>query len=190
LYLTVVPVALGAGLLLLIITFKPLFSKIRKKSLTPHGEIKSIELTGKEKYQRVAVTVDFSATDTHALNTAITQGGPEASYCLIHIVESAGAIVFGSDVADHETTLDEKFLNDYLKKLQDNGYKTELKLGHGNPKIAIPKLVKEFNADVLVMAAHGHNAFMDLLLGTTVDKVRHKVEIPVIIVKNKTSGKN
>jgi len=58
-----------------------------------------------------------------------------------------------------------------------------LKIGYGNPKKAIPEIVNEFKADLLVMGAHGHGGFKDLILGTTVDAVRHKVKIPVLIVR-------
>ena len=40
-------------------------------------------------------------------------------------------------------------------------------------------------ADLLVMGAHGHKFFKDLIFGTTVDTVRHRVGIPVLIVKEK-----
>jgi len=36
---------------------------------------------------------------------------------------------------------------------------------------------------LLVMGAHGHRAFKDLIFGTTLDAVRHNVKIPVLIVK-------
>jgi len=36
--------------------------------------------------------------------------------------------------------------------------------------------------DLLVMGAHGHKGFKDLLFGTTVDSVRHKIKIPLFIV--------
>ena len=42
----------------------------------------------------------------------------------------------------------------------------------------------EGNFDVLVMGTHGHTGFKDLLFGTTVDKLRHKIGIPLLIVKN------
>jgi manganese transport protein len=32
------------------------------------------------------------------------------------------------------------------------------------------------------MATHGHKGFKDFLFGTTLDKVRHSVKIPVLIV--------
>jgi manganese transport protein len=34
-----------------------------------------------------------------------------------------------------------------------------------------------------VMGTHGHSGFRDLLFGTTLEKVRHRVQIPVLIVK-------
>jgi manganese transport protein len=47
-------------------------------------------------------------------------------------------------------------------------------------------MVKSFDADLLVMGAHGHNLVKDLIFGTTVDSVRHRVNIPVFIVRNKS----
>ena len=58
-------------------------------------------------------------------------------------------------------------------------------MGYGNPKKIIPVLVKEFNSDLLVMGAHGHKLIKDLIFGTTVDTVRHRVNIPVLIVREK-----
>jgi manganese transport protein len=33
------------------------------------------------------------------------------------------------------------------------------------------------------MGVHGHSGISDLIFGTTVEKVRHQVKIPVLIVK-------
>jgi manganese transport protein len=33
------------------------------------------------------------------------------------------------------------------------------------------------------MGTHGHTGFKDLIFGTTVDKLRHKISIPLLIVK-------
>ena len=37
--------------------------------------------------------------------------------------------------------------------------------------------------DLLLMGAHGHRGLKDILLGTTVDAVRHRVKVPVFIVQ-------
>jgi manganese transport protein len=58
-----------------------------------------------------------------------------------------------------------------------------MKVGYGNPKRIIPEIVNVFEADLLVMGAHGHNWAKDLIFGTTVDTVRHRVNIPVLIVR-------
>jgi manganese transport protein len=64
------------------------------------------------------------------------------------------------------------------------GFKVDVKLGFGKPNKAIPKIVNEGNFDILVMGTHGHTGLKDLLFGTTVDKLRHEISIPLFIVKN------
>jgi manganese transport protein len=101
------------------------------------------------------------------------------------VVETAGAMVYGSDIADQESDRDTVALENYRTQLEEKGYDVEIKVGFGNPKTTIPAMVKEFRADLLVMGAHGHKFFKDLIFGTTVDTVRHRVGIPVLIVKEK-----
>ena len=94
-------------------------------------------------------------------------------------------MVYGSSIADKESSLDKAALTKYADQLIELGYAAEIKIGYGNPKRKIPSTVKEFEADLLVMGAHGHNFFKDLVFGTTVDTVRHRVDIPVFIVREK-----
>jgi manganese transport protein len=74
-------------------------------------------------------------------------------------------------------------LENYRNQLVEKGYDVEIKVGFGNPQRRIPKMVTAFEADLLVMGAHGHKFFKDLIFGTTVDTVRHRVNIPVLIVR-------
>jgi manganese transport protein len=39
------------------------------------------------------------------------------------------------------------------------------------------------NVQLLVMGAHGHAGLKDLVFGSTVDAVRHKVKIPILVVR-------
>ena len=109
-------------------------------------------------------------------------GGKEAKYTLIHIVETVGAMMYGNKTSDHETSVDEQFLLDY-KIFRRKGFKIDVKLGFGKPGKAIAKVVNEGNYDLLIMGTHGHTGFKDLIFGTTVDNVRHKIAIPLFIVK-------
>jgi manganese transport protein len=67
--------------------------------------------------------------------------------------------------------------------MQARGFHCEFKLGYGNPKREIPKLVEAFQADLIVMGAHGHQWFKDLVFGTTVDSVRHRVKVTMFVVR-------
>ncbi|MBK9542409.1 MAG: Nramp family divalent metal transporter [Bacteroidetes bacterium] len=188
LWLTVVPIAGIACLLLLYITFRPLFKKIKHaKTQVPHLEAKDLVLTEPKPYRRIAVAVDFSKMDQLNISNAINQGGKKASYLLLHVVESAGALMMKQDIQDFEFRSDQKNMEKYVQDLKTKGYDASLKIGYGNPKKAIPELVNQFGADLLVMGAHGHRGFKDMILGTTVDVVRHRVHIPVLIVREENN---
>ncbi len=101
------------------------------------------------------------------------------------MVETAGAMVYGSEIADHESAKDTVSLENYMTQLRSKGYDVDVLIGYGNPRRTIPKMVGEFDADLLVMGAHGHRFFKDLIFGTTVDTVRHRVKVPVLIVRKK-----
>ena len=65
------------------------------------------------------------------------------------------------------------------------GYNIATELGFGKPHKIIPQIINEGNFDILVMGTHGHTGFKDLIFGTTVEQLRHKINIPLFIVKNK-----
>ena len=127
--------------------------------------------------------LDFSAIDSLTIRSAVAQGGKEARYLLIHVVETAGAMVYGSEIADLESKADKTALEQYLSQLLALGYQAEIRVGYGNPRRRIPEMVAAFDSDLLVMGAHGHKLIKDLIFGTTLDVVRHRVKIPVLIVR-------
>ena len=186
-WVTVVPICLAAGGLLLYITFKPLFEKrtAERDAKLPHGTAVKLDVSSKLIYNRIAITIDFSKMDSLTIRSALAQGGMTARYLLLHVVETAGAMVYGSDIEDQESAKDTQSLENYRKQLEEKGYDVETKIGFGNPRSTIPQMVKEFQADLLVMGAHGHKFFKDLIFGATVDTVRHRVDIPVLVVKEK-----
>jgi manganese transport protein len=63
------------------------------------------------------------------------------------------------------------------------GFRVEIQLGFGKPGKVIPTIVNTGSFDILVMGTHGHTGFKDLLFGTTVNKLRHQISIPLFIVK-------
>ena len=186
LWLTVVPLAVGFLILLLYIVFQPFFTKTKNniENHSPHNLVLKFKTSETYSKKNIAVSVDFTDADEIAINSAFELGGIQANYTLIHIVETVGALVYGENIDDHETLIDEKLLKEYQEMLTNKGFKVTTKLGFGKPNSVIPKIINEGNFDVLVMGTHGHTGFKDLLFGTTVDKLRHKIGIPLLIVKN------
>ncbi len=186
LWLTVVPLAIGFLILLLYIVFMPFFTKSKPniENHSPHNLKLNFSKIGTYSKKNIAIAVDFTNADETAINSAFELGGIEAKYTLIHIVETVGAIMYGGNIEDHETTIDKKLLLKYQETLKKKGYKVDIELGFGKPNKALPKIINEGNFDILVMGTHGHTGFKDLLFGTTVDKLRHKISIPLFIVKN------
>ncbi len=42
---------------------------------------------------------------------------------------------------------------------------------------------REVRPDLVVMGAHGHRNIKDLIFGTTIDPVRHALDIPILVVR-------
>ncbi len=184
-WITVIPVCIAAAMLLLYITLKPFFETRAKEKAdkVPHGTATQLSDLEKPIYRKVAICIDFSSIDEVAIRSAVAQGGKEAHYLLMHIVETAGAMMYGNEIADRESVEDTEALQVYLNQLRELGYHAEIMVGYGNPRRRIPAMVKEFDADLLVMGAHGHKFIKDLIFGTTLDTVRHRVNIPMFIVR-------
>lgn len=185
LWLTVVPLAIGFLILLLYIVFMPFISKskIDIENHSPHSLKLKFSKTAVQSKKNIAVAVDFSHADEIALNSAFELGGLEAKYTLIHIVETVGAMMYGEKIDDHETLIDEKLLEEYKVLLESRGLKVATLLGFGKPTVVLPQFINRGHYDLLVMGTHGHTGFKDLVFGTTVNKLRHKITIPLLIVK-------
>jgi len=180
----IIPLAIGVALLLLFITFRPFIGKfIVHKIRSPHKAPNLGNITTKTVYNRIAIAVDFSAIDTETIRHALSFSNKSTKIIIIHVVETAGALFLGNQTDDYETNMDGQLLTTYQSFIRELGFETSVQLGFGNPKRDIPKIVKNFNADILVMGAHGHKMLKDIIFGTTVDNVRHQLDIPVLIVK-------
>jgi manganese transport protein len=181
----VIPVAVLIALFLLYIFIYPLLKRNRKveSNNVPHGNALDIDIIEKIHYRKIGITVDFSKNDRNTIRHGLIQGGKEADYYLIHVVETAVARYHGQSAMDHETKRDAENLQKYVDNLKNLGYRAQSFIGFGSTSKAITEITKNNNLELLVMGAHGHKALKDLIFGTTVDSVRHKVSIPVLIVK-------
>ncbi len=167
--------------ILLFIAFEPLFKKAKHSRPSQfHENFAKIVFDEPKAYTIIAIPVDFSISDHKAINRALQLGGKNVSYKLVHVLESTTAVIYGEQSGDNERNEDTKNLLAYESQLLERGYTCTSELGFGNPRTVIPELVKD--ADLIVMGTHGHTTFKDLLFGTTVESVRHKVKVPLVLV--------
>lgn len=171
------------GLLLLYIILFPLFSRKQKTlSIQMHPDVAGLENLAIPYYNKIAVALDFTASDQKLLGSAIGQGKAQTNYLLIHIVESPSARALGAQSDDLETRQDEERLSFYISQLTERGFNATSKLGFRNRTKEIVRIVKEEKADMLVIGAHGHSGVKDWLYGETINSVRHELKIPVLVV--------
>jgi nucleotide-binding universal stress UspA family protein len=135
-------------------------------------------------YRRILVAVENSAADqtilTHVRALASLTG---AELLLVHVADGWAARHF-EDLKlreSEEMKADRAYLERLAGTLSDFRVSTELALG--DPASELIRLAEERGVDLIAMSTHGHRFLNDLLRGTTVNKVRHLVKIPVLLLR-------
>lgn len=175
----------GGFLFLALLAYVVLFPWLKRLRLPlrhMHETVPQLENLSVPRFKNISVALDFTPRDERIIALALSQGREDAHYTLIHIVESAVAKLLGPSTDDFETELDAQRLNQYAEQLQARGFDAEAKLGFRNRIREIVRIVKESNADILVIGSHGHTGLKDFWHGQTIDAVRHELNIPVLIV--------
>jgi len=171
--------------LLLISFFYPILKSSKNKgdSALVHGDIVPLQDIVVPTYKKIAAALDFSTNDSLLLSHALAQGVPGSEYLLMHIVESANASYFKTESDDAETIKDKERLQTYVLQLEQKGIKARACIGYGGRAKELGEIINTEKADLLVIGAHGHAGFKDLLFGETINSVRHAINIPVFVVK-------
>lgn len=178
-----IPVFAAVGLLLLYIIAEPVLFAGRRKRL-PHDvhrpEVETVEPA--RPFRKIAAALDFGETDAGVLSRAA--GLAKANRCpllLVHCVESAGAAAMGGEITDTESGKDLDRLGRYTLVLGKHDVQAEAELGFGHPVRVLPEIIKRHGVELLVVGAHGHKGFSDWLYGSTIDELRHRLNISVLV---------
>ncbi|PYR61336.1 MAG: universal stress protein, partial [Acidobacteria bacterium] len=75
----------------------------------------------------------------------------------------------------------------YLEQIRDGlakqGLMVHTELAMGDPASQLIRVAEEERVDLIAMSTHGHRFLSDLLHGTTADRVRHLVKVPVLLLR-------
>jgi manganese transport protein len=133
----------------------------------------------------IGVALEHDQADAEILNRALSLAHPgRTRLVVLHVVDTPMTRVLGEDTADRETGADRRYLSDVTRALGDMGFDARPVLLHGTDRAGqLVGHLKRDPVDLLVVGSHGHGLVRDLLFGQTVDKVRHGLEIPMLIAR-------
>jgi manganese transport protein len=140
-------------------------------------------------YSRILVPLDHSEADHEAISNALALARMHnARIILLHVEEGVTSQMFGSLSSTAEITEGQQYLSHVVASLRERNVDVEVVVRHGrSPAHQITSAVHDLAPDLLIMASHGHRGFKDLVFGTTINSVRHRVNVPMLIVSQSRS---
>ena len=137
-------------------------------------------------YRRILVAIEHSAADRailgHIRSLAKLTG---AELLLVHVADGFAARHF-NDLKlreSDEMRSDRAYLESLARELAAHDLQVSTELAMGDPATELIRLAAARHADLIAISTHGHRGLNDLLRGTTVNRVRHEVKIPVLLLR-------
>lgn len=139
-------------------------------------------------YKNILIAIENSDADRtvleHVQQLASLCG---ASLLLVHVADGWVARNFNElDLRESEEMKEDRA---YLQRLQAQlaaaGFPTRMHLAMGDPATELVRVAIAEHVDLIAMSTHGHRLLNDILRGSTADRVRHQVAVPVLMIKAK-----
>ena len=142
-------------------------------------------------YKKILVAVENSDAD----RTILEHIGPlarltDARLLLVHVADGWAARHFEElNLRESEEIREDRaYLARTTAGMRAQGLEAEWMLRMGDPAKEICRVAEEEGVDLIAMATHGHRGVSDVIHGQTVDHVRHKVRVPVLLLRQKPTG--
>ncbi len=135
-------------------------------------------------YRHILIPLDCTAADEailqHIRPLARLTG---ARLTLIHVADGFMARNQERLAASPEMQADADYLARRCAELAADGLNVDSVLACGEPGVEILAAVEREACDLIAMATHGHRGLADLILGSTANVVRHRTEVPILMVR-------
>lgn len=150
--------------------------------LLPHPN-QTLEI---QMYHHILVALENSEADrtivAHVSELAKLTG---AELLLVHVAD--GWVARHYDELQlresEEMKADRAYLDSVAAELTSLGFEVRTHLAMGDPATELIRVAEEGGVDLIAMSTHGHRFLNDLLRGTTVNRVRHTVRIPLLLLR-------
>ena len=149
----------------------------------PQANLGGVEVPA---YRCILVPLDHSRLDRIALAHAAALGGPhKAMLHLLHVEDDPASQMYGADALTAHIAAGRAYLEQMAESVRSLGLETRLSIVHAAAaKTQIVATARELQPDLIVMGAHGHKGIRDIVLGETINEVRHAVAVPVLVVRD------
>jgi nucleotide-binding universal stress UspA family protein len=143
-------------------------------------------------YKKILVAIENSEADRtileHIEPLAKLAG---AELLLVHVADGWAARHFDElNLRESEEMQEDRaYLARVKAQLVDHGFNVEALLRMGDPAKEICRVAEEHGVDLIAMATHGHRGMSDVIHGQTVDHVRHKMRVPVLLLRQKAEDR-
>lgn len=138
-------------------------------------------------YKKMLVSIDLTEEAPQVLEKAKAMSEAHgASLLLVHVVEPVG-YAYGGDIPMDLTELQDQLDKAAREQLATYGDTYGVDKAHqvvavGRPESEIHRLVKEHEADLVIVGTHGRKGFQ-LLLGSTANGVLHGTQCDVLAIR-------
>jgi nucleotide-binding universal stress UspA family protein len=142
-------------------------------------------------YQKILVALENGRADaTLVPHIAALARRLGSELLLVHVADGWAARNFDQLKLAESTEMkeDQVYLENLAASLRDTGLTVAAELVLGNPPTEIVRTAELRACDLIAMASHGHKLVADILLGSTIDKVRHNTAIPILVVRAGAEG--
>ena len=135
-------------------------------------------------YRKILIALDATEADQTILDHVSTLARSfDSTVVILHVADGWAARWFGADAVSREIDEDKVYLETVRARLAGEGLRVEAELAYGEPADEIVKWVTNRGCDLVAMSTHGHRFISDLLYGSTAETVRHRVDVPVLLLK-------
>jgi nucleotide-binding universal stress UspA family protein len=137
-------------------------------------------------YRKILVALENSRADESLLpHVAELAKQFQSHVLLVHVADGWAARHFNQLklIESEEMRDDREYLERSAAQLRAEGIVVSVYLAMGEPSQEILRTADAEECDLIAMTTHGHRWLQDLMFGSTISAVRHKAEVPILLVK-------
>jgi universal stress protein A len=139
-------------------------------------------------YRKILVALDNTRTDVAVVEHIVELAQLcHAELLLVHVADGFAARQYHNlNMAESEEMREDRaYLERVAGSMREKGLPVRIQLAMGDPSTEILKVIAAEQCDLVALTTHGHKLLGDIVHGSTIEKVRHNTNVPLLVVRAK-----